>query len=123
MVFRRDLALCSYRSRRITSRADELFIHSEQAVPIAIILNELVTNCLKYAFPDGRAGHIHVELHTDGEVILTVTDNGIGLGAKKEEGIGSRIVALLTQQLRGTLTTENLEQGCRATLRMPKPPV
>jgi len=40
----------------ITARADELYIHSEQAVPIAIIVNELVTNSLKYAFPGRAAG-------------------------------------------------------------------
>jgi two-component sensor histidine kinase len=105
----------------ITAHSDELFIHSEHAVPIAIIVNELVTNSLKYGFPEGKAGHVHVELHSDGEVILTVSDNGVGLGDHKHEGIGSRVVALLTQQLGGTLTTENLAEGCRITLRMPKP--
>jgi two-component system, sensor histidine kinase PdtaS len=69
----------------ITARADELYSHSEQAVPIAIILNELVTNSLKYAFPDGRPDHIHVELRTDGEVVLTVSDNGIGVPKRRSE--------------------------------------
>jgi two-component sensor histidine kinase len=107
----------------ITAQADELYIHSEQAVPIAIILNELVTNSLKYAFPGGQAGHIHVQLHTDGEVALTVSDNGVGLRTQKPQGVGSRVVSLLTQQLGGTLSYENLDQGCRVTLRMPKPDV
>jgi two-component sensor histidine kinase len=107
----------------ITAHADELYIHSEQAVPIAIILNELVTNSLKYAFPDGQAGHIIVELHADEEVQLTVTDNGVGLKAQQSEGVGSRVISLLTQQLGGTLSHENLDQGCRVTLRMPKPPI
>jgi two-component sensor histidine kinase len=105
----------------ITAHADELYIHSEHAVPIAIILNELITNSLKYAFPDGRPGHIHVELHSDGEIALAVTDNGIGLKDHASEGVGSRVVSLLTQQLGGALHYESLEQGCRATLRMPKP--
>jgi two-component sensor histidine kinase len=107
----------------ITARADELYIHSEQAVPIAIILNELVTNSLKYAFPDGRPGHIHVELHVDGELVLTVSDNGIGIRTQPPEGVGSRVVSLLSQQLGGTIDVENLDQGCRVTLRMPKPSV
>jgi two-component sensor histidine kinase len=105
----------------ITARADELYIHSEQAVPIAIILNELVTNSLKYAFPDGRPGHIHVELRTDGEVVLTVSDNGIGVPKQRSEGVGSRVLSLLSQQLGGTMDYDNLDQGCRVTLRMPKP--
>jgi two-component sensor histidine kinase len=107
----------------ITARADELYIHSEQAVPIAIILNELVTNSLKYAFPDGRPGHIHIELHADGEVVLTVSDNGIGIRKQRSEGVGSRVVSLLSQQLGGTIDYDNLGQGCRVTLRMPKPSV
>jgi two-component sensor histidine kinase len=107
----------------ITARTDELYIHSEQAVPIALILNELVTNSLKYAFPDGRPGHIHVELHANGEVLLSVSDNGIGIRTQQPEGVGSRVVSLLTQQLGGTIDSENLDQGCRVTLRMPKPSI
>ena len=107
----------------ITAQADELYIHSEQAVPIAIILNELVTNSLKYAFPGGRPGHIHVELRADGEVVLTVSDNGIGVPQQRSEGVGSRVVSLLSQQLGGTIDYDNLDQGCRVTLRMPKPSV
>lgn len=107
----------------IKADADELYIHSEQAVPIAIIVNELVTNGLKYAFPEGRAGLIQVTLRADDEVVLSVTDNGVGLQGDPREGVGSRIVSLLTQQLGGTITRENLESGCSVTLRMPRPAV
>jgi two-component sensor histidine kinase len=107
----------------IRASADELFIHSEHAVPIAMIVNELVTNSLKYAFPDGRAGLIQVDLRAGKDIELSVSDNGIGLSEKSGESVGSRVVALLTQQLGGTLTSENLESGCRVTLRMPHPPI
>ena len=106
----------------IKADADELYIHSEQAVPLAIIVNELVTNSLKYAFPEGRPGLIQITLRTDVEVILSVTDNGVGIRGETE-GFGSRIVSLLTQQLGGTIARENLANGCRVTLRMPNPPV
>src|SRR5262245_19531975 len=107
----------------IKADADELYIHSEQAVPLGIIVNELVTNSLKYAFPEGRAGLVHVALRADHEVVLSVTDNGVGIRGERPEGIGYRVVSLLTQQLGGTLTQEDLAAGCRVTLRMPKPPV
>ena len=107
----------------IKADADELYIHSEQAVPIAIIVNELVTNGLKYAFPEGRAGLIQVTLRADDEVVLSVTDNGVGMRGNLPEGVGSHVVSLLTQQLGGTITRENLESGCRVTLRMPNPAV
>ncbi len=107
----------------IKSEADELYLHSEVAVPLAIIVNELVTNGLKYAFPEGRAGVIQVTLRADDEVTLSVTDNGIGRREDAPEGVGSRVVALLTQQLGGTMTMEDLAPGCRVILRMPKPAI
>ena len=123
--------ICQYLSASISGTspvaikadADELYIHSEQAVPIAIIVNELVTNSLKYAFPEGRAGLIQVTLRADDDVVLSVTDNGVGIRGEWPVGVGSRILSLLTQQLGGTITRENLASGCRVVLRMPKPPL
>ena len=86
-------------------------------------MNELVTNNLKYAFPEGRAGVIQVKLRAGDEVVLAVTDNGVGMSPERPEGVGSRIVSLLTQQLGGTISSENLERGSGVTLRMPRPPV
>jgi two-component sensor histidine kinase len=106
----------------IKADADQLYIHSEQAVPIAIIVNELATNSLKYAFPEGRAGLIQITLRADDEVVLSVTDNGVGMDGERPDGVGSHIVSLLTQQLGGKITRENLASGCCVTLRMPKPP-
>jgi two-component sensor histidine kinase len=103
--------------------ADELYIHSEQAVPIAIIVNELVTNSLKYAFPNGRSGSVQVTLRVDGEVVLSIVDNGVGGQAAGHEGIGSRVVSLLTQQLGGSLTRDNIGAGYGVTLRIPKPAI
>jgi two-component sensor histidine kinase len=104
----------------LTVDVEEIYVPSEQAVPIAIITNELVTNAFKYAFPDGRAGHIHITFRSGNAMELAVADNGIGFdGASGRSGLGSRIIHLLTQQLGGTLLYEQLDPGCRATLRAP----
>lgn len=79
----------------IKADADELYIHSEQAVPIAIIVNELLTNV------EGRAGLIQVTLRAGDEVVLSVSENGVGAHRGQLEGVGSRIVSLLSQQLGG----------------------
>jgi two-component system, sensor histidine kinase PdtaS len=104
----------------ITTESDEYYMPSTQAVPLAIIANELVTNAYKYAFSDGRPGHIHVALKVQDAIELSVSDNGIGLkNAETPGGFGSRIIALLTQQLGGSLHYERLEAGCRVVLRIP----
>ena len=80
-----------------------------QAIPCGLILNELVTNALKYAFPSGRAGELAVTLASggDGLVKLTVTDDGIGLPPgfdwTQSQSLGLRIIHILTRQLDGTI--------------------
>jgi len=83
-----------------------------QAIPCGLILNELVTNALKYAFPQSRAGELAVTLGSDakGRVKLTVADDGIGLPAgfdpAKSQSLGLRIIDILTRQLDGSLRQE-----------------
>ncbi len=75
------------------------------------IVNELLTNALKYAFPQGQAGAIKMSLEfMDAETShLRIADNGVGkeLGvAAQGTGFGTQLVALLTRQLEGTMTQE-----------------
>ncbi len=122
-IARRLLEMSGENSVAVRCELDEAYAHSEVAVPLAIIINELVTNSIKYGFPDDRSGQILIALHTDGELVLTVSDNGIGMPAADEvtRGVGSKVVALLAQQLNGILTYETAKPGCRVVLRMPKP--
>jgi two-component sensor histidine kinase len=76
-------------------------------VPCGLAVNELVSNCLKYAFPAGRAGVVTLRLARAGEdVLLSVRDDGVGLPGHVELGgaktFGLRLVAALVRQLRGT---------------------
>jgi two-component system, sensor histidine kinase PdtaS len=105
----------------LTVDADEAYVPSNRAVPLAIIANELITNAFKYAFPEGRAGHISVVFRVrEQQLELVVEDNGVGLKeGQTPRGIGSRITSLLTQQLGGALFYERLEPGCRVVLRAP----
>ncbi|MEZ5582777.1 MAG: PAS domain S-box protein [Candidatus Competibacteraceae bacterium] len=81
----------------------------ETAIPCGLIINELVSNALKHAFPDGRPGHITISLQPQDEEqwVLQVQDDGIGLptdfNLEQTQSLGLLIVASLTQQLRGKL--------------------
>ncbi len=85
----------------------------DQMIPCGLILNELVTNALKYAFPRDRAGEILIGLAcADGRAVtLTVCDNGVGLPPDVETrhptSLGTRIVEILTKQLGGTLDRQS----------------
>ncbi|MBM9501690.1 PAS domain S-box protein [Leptospira sp. 201903071] len=89
---------------RISSKPN--FVSIETAIPLGLIVNELVTNSLKYAFQNGSQGMISVKLRTDGgESFLEVSDNGIGMpenfDLSKSESLGLRLVEILSRQLRG----------------------
>jgi two-component sensor histidine kinase len=82
-----------------------------QAIPCSLILNELLTNSVKYAFPDARQGEIVVALGCDeNRVTLRVADNGVGLPGgfdwKQSRSLGLRIVDILARQLDGALQWE-----------------
>jgi two-component sensor histidine kinase len=81
----------------------------DEAIPCGLILNELVSNCLKHAFPGDLSGSVSIRgtLDDEGYVCLTVADTGIGLpqdfDVSTSESLGLQIVSLLTKQLHGTL--------------------
>jgi two-component sensor histidine kinase len=122
-IVRRLTALSGEKPVALRCESDEAYAHSEVAVPIAIIINELVTNSIKYAVPDDRPGQILIELQADGELVLSVSDNGVGMPEPEQakQGIGSKMVALLTQQLNGRLAYEHAQPGCRVVLGMQRP--
>lgn len=98
----------------------------DTAVPLGLAVNEIVTNSLKHAFPDGRTGKIQIgmKIIDDAMIELRIGDDGIGLSAEKDlenpESFGLQITANLVQkQLKGTLSV-NRENGTRYTLRFPE---
>jgi PAS domain S-box-containing protein len=86
----------------------DLTVDLDLAIPCGLIINELVSNALKYAFPDGRCGRVEVRLQPQGggEYALTVRDDGIGLPDNAEgpgrKTLGLQLVQGLVAQLRGT---------------------
>jgi two-component sensor histidine kinase len=100
----------------ITIEADDVHFPSEQAVSIGLIVNELVTNAFKHAFPDGRSGTVRVTLSDGPPRRLTVEDNGVGCPIDKKERLGSRLTRLLAEQLGAKLSWEETGSGCRVRL-------
>ena len=89
---------------------EALNVDVDTAVPLGLIVNELLTNTIKYAFPDGRSGKVQITLAqaADGHLQMQVSDNGVGKsGSISGTGFGGQLIALLTQQLEGTMKEEN----------------
>ena len=109
----------------LSARADSVDVDMGTAVALGTIANELVTNAVKYAFPDGHAGLIDVTFQREGDCyVLMVCDNGVGLSpdGPKGTGLGRQIARQLALQLRGTLEVQSRDEGgVRATLRFPAP--
>ena len=87
---------------------DEIFFDVDTAIPCGLIVNELITNCLKHAFPDDTKGEICIELFkTDDKYVLNVKDNGVGfpegIDFKKTKSLGLQLVNNLVSQVEGTI--------------------
>lgn len=100
---------------------DEIFLNIETAVPCGLIISELVSNSLKYAFPEGRQGKLSIDFHTiKDEFELTVVDNGVGLPEdfdfRKTESLGLRLINALVSQLDGSIELDK-SQGTKFTMR------
>ncbi len=88
---------------------NQLELDIDTAVPLGLIVNEILTNALKYAFPDGRKGKIEINLEKkdDLTLLLKIADNGVGKsGVVHGTGFGGQLVSLLTRQLGGTMHEE-----------------
>lgn len=105
-------------------RADPLDVGLDFAIPLGLLVTELVTNSLKHAFPGGE-GHVDVLLsrERDGTLILVVSDDGTGydcglrpLGASAS-GLGSKIIMALVNQLKATMNVQS-DRGTRAEIHI-----
>jgi two-component sensor histidine kinase len=105
---------------RLTLTAEPIEVDPDRAVAIGIIVNELVMNAVKYAYPDG-AGPIHVVLAAqDDDVSLSISDDGVGLDARtdpRSTGMGQRIVAAMAAKLEATVERDSDHAGTRVVLR------
>ena len=100
-------ALIGSRPIRISVDACDLQLHPNMSTAIGLIANELVTNALKYAFPNGRSGKIVLICRCiRNDLHLVVKDNGIGLSGEMVPGLGVQLVRALVQQHGGTIETE-----------------
>ncbi len=85
----------------------DILIGIDLAIPCGLIINELVTNALKHAFPDGRNGTVVIAMRRDGgEYVLTVTDDGVGMPPHVKGDAGSfglQLVDTLIGQLEGSI--------------------
>src|SRR5215510_3827375 len=108
----------------VNVESDDVHLRTEQAVPLGLIANELVTNALKHAFPDDRSGAIRVVLSKTNSLALVVEDNGVGCPLNKQERTGSRLTRLLAEQLQARLAWEDAGPGCRVRVKFsPRYPI
>ncbi|MGZ5872920.1 MAG: sensor histidine kinase [Bradyrhizobium sp.] len=105
---------------RLTLKAEPIEIDPDRAVAIGIIVNELVMNAVKYAYPNG-AGPIHVDLAAQSDdLLLSIADDGVGLNAKtdlRSTGMGQRIVTAMASKLEASVERDPAHAGTRIVLR------
>ena len=93
--------------------ADEIWLGLDTAIPCGLIINELVLNALKHGFPEGRTGEvcIHFGIKNSRSLMLSVSDNGIGLPKdldyRNTDSLGLQLVNALTHQIEGIITINN----------------
>lgn len=103
-------------------------LSADRAIPLALIVNELVTNAAKYAFSQRHQGHVNVRLgrHDVNNALVSVEDDGIGLPADfdfaKSKGLGLQIVAALAKQLSANIARKPKQNGNEFMVLVPCDP-
>ena len=107
---------------KLNNNVEEAPISLNQAYPLGLTINELVSNSLKYAFPNDRTGEITVNIEKlENELELTITDNGIGMSKgfdwKNTKSLGLKLVRTLVEnQLDGSIDLDN-SNGTKFTIK------
>jgi two-component sensor histidine kinase len=98
---------------RLDMRIANILLDVNTAIPLGLIINELLSNAIEHAFPDGRVGEIRVRLIAldPGQFELIVEDDGVGLpqgfDISGSETLGLQLVCLLVKQLDGTVAADS----------------
>jgi two-component sensor histidine kinase len=101
-------------------------VNLDTAIPLSLLLNELISNSMKHGFPEGRTGEVQVTLtcDDDGMATLIVRDNGVGVPTDfdpvSSSSLGLKLVSTLAGQLNGTLKFESRD-GLSMSVRFPLP--
>lgn len=106
---------------RIETEMEAGVVPLDDAVPLGLILNELTTNAVKYAFPE-RTGTIRIGLAFDRELlegVLSVADDGVGMGPPRPGGMGTHLVDALAQQISGIVMRPSMAEGTTVIVRFP----
>lgn len=93
--------------------AERVHLRTEQAISVGLIVNELVTNAFKHAFPGDRGGTVDVRLQYDAaNWTMRVADDGVGCPVTRQERLGSRLTRLLAAELGGLIEWDEGHSGC-----------
>jgi len=112
---------------RLALDLSNVWIEIDQAIPCGLIVNELVTNCLKHAFPPGREGEVRITLERNGDrARLLVSDDGIGFpedfDARRATSLGLQLVSDLIRQVGGEMEVR-AGSGATFCVTFPAPPL
>lgn len=121
-------ALCSGMERtlgtgpKISRMVEPILLRPDRAVPVGLVANELLTNAFKYAHMERQDSAISLRLSVDAdteEAVLTVSDNGPGLGDERPDSQGLKLVRSLAGQLSGHVHIESSPEGTTVSMRFP----
>ena len=111
-------------SIKVILDADDIFIPYNKASSIALVINELVTNCVKHAFPQGRGGIINISCKRQADqTLLVIQDNGVGLPADFDrnsiQSLGLSIVeSIVVNEIKGTIEFVR-QDGLQVRIHLP----
>lgn len=102
-------------------------VASAKAAPLALLINELLTNAMRHGFPVDRGGNVFVKIFPhEGELRIEIADDGVGESSERAAGggpelrFGLTIVELLARQLQARIVREDARPGVRVTVSLPQ---